>query len=86
VRELENCIERAVVLARYATLTVDDLPERVREHPSTIPSAVVGSELLTLAELERRYVRHVVAATGGNKSLAARILGVDRKTLAKRLG
>ena len=85
VRELENCIERAVVLARYATLTADDLPARVRAHPSTLPAEVASGELLTLAELERRYVRHVLAATGGNKTVAARILDVDRKTLAKKV-
>ncbi|HWB77861.1 MAG TPA: sigma-54 dependent transcriptional regulator, partial [Nannocystaceae bacterium] len=85
VRELENCIERAVVLARYATLTADDLPSRVRAHPSALPAEVASTELLTLAELERRYVRHVLAATGGNKTVAARILDVDRKTLAKKV-
>jgi two-component system, NtrC family, response regulator AtoC len=85
VRELENCIERAVILARYASLTLEDLPERVREHASALPTLLADQELISLAELERRYVRHVLAATGGNKSVAARILEVDRKTLARRI-
>ena len=85
VRELENCMERAVILTRYTTITVDDLPARVREHVPAAPSLLQGEDLVPLAEMERRYVRHVLAATGGNKSVAARILGVDRKTLARRL-
>ncbi|WP_266219639.1 sigma-54-dependent transcriptional regulator [Paraliomyxa miuraensis] len=86
VRELENCMERAVVLTRYTTLTVEDLPPRVRDHVASVPTIIGEGDLVTLAELERRYVRHVLAVTGGNKSVAARILGVDRKTLARRLG
>jgi two-component system response regulator AtoC len=85
VRELENCIERAVVLTRYTSLTIDDLPPRIREHAAALPTRLVDDSLVTLAELERRYVKHVLAAVGGNKSEAARILGVDRKTLARRL-
>lgn len=84
VRELENCIERAVVLTRYATLTVEDLPARVQEH--AVAAALPTEErVLTLAEVERRYVRHVLEITGGNKSVAARLLGIDRKTVLKRL-
>jgi two-component system response regulator HydG len=85
VRELENCIERAVVLTRYTSLTLDDLPRRIREHAAALPPRLVDDSLLPLAEIERRYLRHVLEAVGGNKSEAARVLGIDRKTLARRL-
>jgi DNA-binding NtrC family response regulator len=87
VRELQNCIERAVALTRYEQLTVDDLPERVREHaPSR--AIVFGddlSELVPMEEVERRYVLRVLEAVGGNKTMAAEVLGFDRKTLYRKL-
>ncbi len=83
VRELENCIERAVALTRFDHLMVEDLPERVRahqpEHVTALPQQ--AEELVTLAELERRYIHQVLTLVGGNKSRAARILGLDRRTL-----
>jgi two-component system response regulator HydG len=87
VRELQNCMERAVALARFEQLAVDDLPERVRSYRST-HVLVVGddpSEMVPLEEVERRYILRVLQAAGGNKSIAARILGLDRKTLYRRL-
>jgi two-component system response regulator HydG len=86
VRELENCVERAVTLTRMSEIGIDDLPDRIREHRSA--SLVVGddpTDLVTLAEMERRYVRKVLAAVGGNKTQAARILGLDRRSLYRRL-
>jgi len=87
VRELMNCIERSVALTSYEQLVVDDLPERVRifreEHV-----LVTGSnpeELVPLEEVERRYVLRVLDASGGNKTIAARVLGLDRKTLHRKL-
>ncbi len=87
VRELRNCVERAVALAREDVLGVEDLPERVRTHART-RLEVAGedpSEFAPLEEIERRYVLHVVNAVQGNKSLAAKILGLDRKTLHRRM-
>ncbi|WP_437575470.1 sigma-54-dependent transcriptional regulator [Sorangium sp. So ce887] len=87
VREIQNCIERAVALTRYQEITVDDLPAKIREHrPSHV--LVAGddpSELVPLEEVERRYILRVLEAAGGNKTLAARILGLDRKTLHRKL-
>ena len=87
VRELENCVERAVTLTRYEHLTVDDLPDKVRDYQAT--HLIIGSddpeELPTLEEVERRYIRRVLRAVGGNKTQAARIIGVDRRTLYRRL-
>jgi two-component system response regulator HydG len=87
VRELENCIERAVVLARYDQLTPEDLPERIRDHKNgrLLICADTPEELVTVEELERRYVLKVLAMVGGNKSRAAQVLGLDRRTLYRRL-
>ena len=87
VRELQNCIERAVALARFEQLTADDLPDRIRDYKSShvLVMADDPSELVPMEEVERRYVLRVLAAVGGNKTLAARVLGYDRKTLYRRL-
>ena len=87
VRELQNCMERGVALARFSELGIDDLSERVRLHKST--DVVMGgsdpSELLRMEEVERRYILHVLQAVAGNKTAAARILGIERKTLYRKL-
>jgi len=87
VRELMNAIERAVALARGELLMLGDLPERVREAEKVRIDVTADDpeELLTLEELERRYIVRVLEATAGNKTQAARILGVDRKTLFRKL-
>jgi two-component system response regulator HydG len=87
VRELENCIERAVALCRGDELEVADLPAKVVEHRSTrlVLNTESPAQLLTLAEVQQRYVMQVVAATGGNKTQAARILGIDRRSIYRRL-
>ncbi|CAN5776800.1 hypothetical protein BH11MYX4_BH11MYX4_12110 [soil metagenome] len=87
VRELQNCVEQAVALARFEEITVEDLPERIRDYRRA-NVLVVGddpSELVPLEIVERRYILRVLEAAGGNKSVAARILGLDRKTLYRRL-
>jgi DNA-binding NtrC family response regulator len=86
VRELENAIERAVAFARGAKLTPEDLPERVRS--SGEASAIIAGarmQRLTLRELERDYILDTVREAGGNKSRAAELLGLDRKTLYRKL-
>ena len=87
VRELENCMERAVALARGRRIGAADLPDRVR---SFVPQGIVVaahdvSELVTLEQLEVRYVRKVINLMGGNKSRAAEVLGCDRRTLYRKL-
>ncbi len=87
VRELENCVERAVALARFDQLTVEDLPEKIRGYRSDrlVVSAGDESEVITLDELERRYITRVLALTGDNKTRTAAMLGLDRRTLYRRL-
>jgi DNA-binding NtrC family response regulator len=83
VRELENSMERAVALTRFDHLTPEDLPERVRAAEVSTAACLPesGEPLVSLAELERRYIQQVLDRVGGNKTHAARILGVDRRTL-----
>jgi two-component system response regulator HydG len=87
VRQLENCMERSVALTRFDQIVVDDLPERIRNHESARVdvSDVDAENLLTLDELEKRYVERVLRATDGNKTQAAAILGLDRRTLYRKL-
>ena len=87
VRELRNCIERAVALTQFEEITVDDLPERIRTYHASF--VVVASddptELVPLEEVERRYILRVLESVHGNKTSAARILGLDRVTLYRKL-
>ena len=87
VRELENCMERAVALTRFEEITVDDLPDNVRDYKSSnlVVAGDDPAQLLPLKELERRYIHRVLKACGGNKSEAARVLGLDRRTLYRKL-
>jgi len=87
VRELRNTIERAVVLTGYEKISVDDLPEKIRDYKAThfLVESNNPSELVPIQEVERRYILHVLKTVGGNKTLAARVLGLDRKTLYRKL-
>jgi two-component system response regulator HydG len=87
VRELRTCIERAVFLSRSKTIEVSDLPERIRNDrgaPSLAPS-FDAANLVSLEEIERRYVLHVLKATRGDESVTARCLGVSKKALRDKL-
>ncbi len=87
VRELRNSIERAVALTRSETVDVQHLPQKVQEYRSE-HLLVVGAdptEIAPLEEMERRYILKAIDACGGNKTKAARVLGIGRKTLYRRL-
>jgi len=88
VRELENVIERAITLSQGEVITIDDLPERIRfQQTNDTPPlsaddlAELFSGLPNLDEIERRYILHVLEATGNNRKRTAEILGINRKTL-----
>ncbi len=87
VRELENCVERATAMCIGPEIDVGDLPKPIREHQSSRLELSTASpaELLTLEEMGHRYVRQVLAAVGGNKTQAAHILGIDRRSVYRRL-
>jgi two-component system response regulator HydG len=80
-------MERAVALTRFEKVAVEDLPEKVRAPRSShvVVAAEDPSELLPMEEVERRYIFRVLEAVRGNKTLAARVLGFDRKTLYRKL-
>ncbi len=87
VRELENCMEHAVALARFDQITVEDLPEKIRAYRAErfVVAANDPTEIVTMDELERRYILRVLTLVGGNKSRAAQVLGFDRRTLYRKL-
>ncbi|NQU24513.1 MAG: sigma-54-dependent Fis family transcriptional regulator, partial [Candidatus Nealsonbacteria bacterium] len=87
VRELRNAIEHAVALTRYERIAVEDVPEKIRDYQTS--HLIVGSdnptELAPMEEVERHYILHVLQAVGGHRTLAAQVLGLDRKTLYRKL-
>ena len=94
IRELENAIVRATALCDQI-VRPEDLPERVRRSFKSIGKETNGFRsaepvaddevLLSLNEIERRHILRVLSRTGGNKQAAARILGIDRTTLQRKL-
>jgi DNA-binding NtrC family response regulator len=87
VRELQSCIERAVALAQFEEILVEDLPERIRRYRRSqiVLSSDDPGELVPLEEVERRYILRVLEACGWRRMEAARILKLDRKTLYRKL-
>jgi DNA-binding NtrC family response regulator len=91
VRELENTIEHAAAVCADRLITTSDLPRRIVERaappsaPAHHPSVSLIDDRPSLAELERRYVRLVLSETDGNKSRAAEVLGIDRRTIYRYL-
>jgi DNA-binding NtrC family response regulator len=98
IRELENAVVRAAALSN-SVVRPEDLPERIRRSfknnygmsPPSAAEAATGQTIdgdesaLSLAEVERRHILRILAGTGGNKQAAARILGIDRTTLQRKL-
>jgi two-component system, NtrC family, response regulator AtoC len=86
VRELRNALERATAMAPAGDISVDDLPPRMRPVGAAVDRVADASRrTLPLRELEREYILEVLRQTGGNKSRTAEILGLDRKTLYRKL-
>ena len=87
VRELRNVMERAVALTPYDMVTLGDLPDKIRHFQAT--TIFIGgedpTELVPLEEVERRYIEHVLKAVNQNRTQASKILGLDRKTLYRKL-
>lgn len=82
VRELENAIERAVVLTARARIDIEDLPPEVG---LAVPDAIVATDVRPLADVEREYIKSVLRAVGGNRSQAARRLGIGEATLYRKI-
>jgi len=86
VRELENCVERAVIVAAGRQFTEEDLPENIRAQTSAGPVSRIELSLpLTMEEVERALIAHTLSITGGDKAKAARLRGIGRKTLYRKL-
>jgi two-component system response regulator HydG len=95
VRELENVVERAVVLARGNTVEVGDLPDKITENAIVLerpaPGGDGGEGILRirvgtpLAEVEQRMLEETLRMTHGNKTLTAKLLGIDPKTVFRKL-
>jgi transcriptional regulator with PAS, ATPase and Fis domain len=86
IRELEHVLERAVLLGKEDTVGLNDLPPQLiaRDERVLVVGQAVAKQL-TLRDLEREYIGKVLDNTRGNKTEAARILGVDRTTLYRKL-
>jgi transcriptional regulator with PAS, ATPase and Fis domain len=80
VRELENVVQRLVLMSDSMIIDAPDLPPNMRFSVSK-----TGGFTRTLAEIEAEYIQNVLASAGGNKTRAAEILGIDRKTLREKL-
>lgn len=86
VRELENVIERAITITDDDVIGIDDLPDEIRIDSEPLPeSAAAYPANLTLFDLERLHIASVLKSVNGNKSKAARILGIDYSTLLRKL-
>ncbi len=85
VRELEHAVERAVVLARNDVLEVADLPESVRKGPPGSASQLVIPIGTPMEEIERRVIHETLRHTKGDKTLAARLLGIAARTIYRKL-
>jgi len=85
VRELMNVLERGMALCQGELISDEDLPNHVREkRPADFLGAAVARRM-TVAELEREFIERVLEDEGGNKTRAAQRLGLDRKTLYRKL-
>jgi DNA-binding NtrC family response regulator len=86
VRELRNAMQRAATFAAGDRIMPGDLPERLREaNKAAALVASASQQQLPLRAVERAYVLEVLRREAGNKSRAAEILGLDRKTLYRKL-
>ena len=86
VRELENAVERAVALAQDEWISPDDLPPTVQKPSTPDLFASAAERMMTLEEVDRAYVKHVLERFGGNKVRAAAALGINRRTIQRWLG
>jgi DNA-binding NtrC family response regulator len=85
VRELQNTIERGITLCRGDVIEAEDLPRQILEQKSSDFLSAAVARKMSLAELERHYIQQVLEDEGGNKTRTAQRLGLDRKTLYRKL-
>jgi len=86
VRELENCLERACAFTTGPMIQVSDLPSAIHSAPGTAPPNGDGqAKILPMAELERQTILNTIAQLNGDKLTAARLLGIGKTTLYRKL-
>ena len=85
VRELENVIQRGITLSQHEVLLPEDLPTSLVQEPDENLIAKGLGGKLTIDQLEKEYIKRTLIEVGGNKTKAAEILGLDRKTLYRKL-
>jgi len=89
VRELESAIEYAVLHARGNAIDPEDLPEKLQSaqvrSAARSPLSALFEDLPALDELERRYLLYILEVAGGNRTRAAEILAIDRRTLYRMI-
>jgi DNA-binding NtrC family response regulator len=85
IRELQNVLERAVLLAEQGVIGPEHLATTVRPSAAALPEPVEAPLLRGLEEVEREHVTRVLAATGGNREESSRILGISRRTLTRMI-
>ena len=83
VSELENAVERAVALGSGPILHIADLPSNLQQGSSD--TLLESNELTTLEEMERRFILRALRETNGDKLAAARLLGIGKTTLYRKL-
>jgi DNA-binding NtrC family response regulator len=84
VRELENLVEMLLAYSKSSVVRRSDLPERITESSAPV-AGTLGDQVYTLKEAERQLIVNALAKSKGNKSLAAHMLGISRKSLYKKL-
>ncbi|HEV2716951.1 MAG TPA: sigma-54 dependent transcriptional regulator [Terriglobales bacterium] len=87
VRELENCLERACAFTTGPMIQVGDLPSSIHSAPGTMPTGADGTttKILPMAELEKQTILNTITQLNGDKLLAARLLGIGKTTLYRKL-
>ena len=85
VRELANALERAVALSEHEMIVLEDVRDLAAEPPSHDLLAQAAARHLSLDQVERGYIRKILDACDGNVSRAARILGIDRRTMYRKI-
>src|SRR5216110_4073519 len=87
VRELENCLERACAFTTGPMIQVADLPSSIHSAPGTMPIGIEGTttKILPMAELEKQTILNTITQLNGDKLLAARLLGIGKTTLYRKL-
>jgi DNA-binding NtrC family response regulator len=85
VRELQNALERAFALSTADSLSAGELPAAIRGHGASPPAPAETDEVIPLADAERRLIAAALRRTAGNKNEAARLLGIDRQRLYRKI-